>query len=142
MASYSIGSVRSAINTILAAITSIQAVYNYPNPEIEGYPAAIFVMEQEDGSMLDTQNNTRILTFKIWVICEIPEKGLTAADALLDSVSTDVINALEKSTNQTLAGACDWMMPVMGTRQQVASPEGNLLYQELNLKVYIASNIA
>lgn len=141
MAAYSIGAVRAGIKAVLDAITSLQAVYNYPNAEIEGYPAAIFVMDQEDASFLDTANNTRILTFKIWVICEVAENGLTAADTLLDSVSTDVINALESSAHQTLGGACDWMMPVMGTRQQVASPEGNMLYQELNLKVYIASAI-
>ena len=141
MATYNIGAVRTGITNVLSAVANLANVYAYPNPEIQGYPAAIFVMDQEDGSFLDTANNTRILTFKIWVICEIANKGLTAADTLLDDVSTAVVAALESAANQTLGGACDWMMPVMGTRQQVASPEGSLLYQELNLKVYIASAI-
>lgn len=141
MASYSIGAVRSGIASVLNAVSSLKVVYDYPNPEIQGYPAAIFVFDSEKATMLDDASNQRVLSFKIWIACEVAVNGLTAADALLDGVSTDVIDALESISNQSLGGACDWMIPVQGSRQQVNSPEGNMLFQELNLDVHIASSI-
>lgn len=141
MASYDIAAVRSALNTLLGTVASVQNVYDYPSPKVDGYPAVIFELSNEDGQFLDDALNQRVLTFTLWVACEIPTEGIAAASALLDGVTKDVVNILEKSTNQTLSGSCDWMMPVIGKREQVASPEGNFMYQELQLRVYIASSI-
>ena len=141
MASYDIGAVRTALNALIDTATSVKSVYSYPNPKIEGYPSAIFELDNEDGTMLDDANNQRILTFKIWLACEVSVNGLENASVLLDGVTKEVVNLLENKANQSLSGACDWMMPVIGARQQVNSPEGAYLYQELQLKVYIASSI-
>jgi hypothetical protein len=141
MATYDIAATRAAIKAILAGVTSLASVYDYQAPEIEGYPAAIFVMANEDSSFLDDANNTRVMTFTIWIICEVANDGLPAANALLDEVSKDVINALELESNSTLGGACDWMMPAAGARQVVQSGEGSVMYQELSLKVNVASAI-
>ena len=141
MASFDIAAVRAAIKSILSGISSVESVYDYQNAEISGYPSCIFVMSNEDSSFLDDANNTRILTFTIWVICEVPVKGLSAANALLDGVAKDVINALELESNSTLSGACDWLMPAAGKREVITPPEGSTMYQELSLKVYIASAI-
>jgi len=142
MATYDPAAVRSALKTILSAISSIANVYDYQNPTISGYPAIIFELTNEDGSMLDDITNMRVLTFDVWVACEIPVDGIADATALLDSATKDVINALELKTNQTLSGACDWMMPVIGKREQVGSAEGNFLYQQLQVRVNIASSIS
>ena len=141
MAVYDIGLIRAALKTLLLTVPSIEAVYDYMNPIIAGYPAIIFDLDNEDAQMADDANNQRIITFKIWIACEIPEAGLQAAKGLLDVATRDTINILEKLTNQTLSGACDWMMPVIGVRNQTNSPEGNFFYQELNLKVYVYSSI-
>lgn len=141
MATYDIGAVRTAIGNVLAGVTSLSKVYNYLAAKIEGYPAAVFELDNEDASILDDVNNTRVLTFKIWIVTEVPEEGITAASTLLDGVTKDVVNALEKLSNMALGGAADWTMPVIGQRAQSASPEGSILYQELMLKVYIASSI-
>lgn len=142
MAQYDPAAVRSAIKALLDAIPSVESVYDFAQPTIEGYPAIIFELTQEDGTMLDDITNTRVMTFDVWVACEIPVNGIADATALLDSTTKDVINVLEKRDNQTLSGACDWMMPVIGKREQIGSPEGNFLYQQLQLKVNIASSIS
>ena len=141
MATYSIANIRSALKTLLSSIASVQVVYDYQNSEIQGYPCVLFDLDNEDAQMLDDVNNTRILTFKLWIVCEIPNEGLVTAKNLLDSVTTDVVNTLEKIGNQTLSGNCDWLMPVVGKRDQINSPEGNYFFQELQLKVNVVSTI-
>lgn len=141
MATYDIGAIRAALKALITSVSSVENVYDYMNPEIAGYPAVIFDMDSEDAQMLDDANNQRILQFKIWIACEISVLGLTAAKDSLDGVTKDVINALEKLGNQTLSGACDWMIPVIGRRDQTNTPEGNFFYQELMLKVYVTSSI-
>lgn len=142
MATYDPGAIRAAIKTILLSISSLQGVYDYLNPTItNGYPVAIFDIDNETAEMLDDVNNTRTLTFKIWVACEIPVNGIAAASAALDLVTKDTINALEKLSNANLGGACDWTLPVMGSRQRTSSPEGDFFYQELQLKVNVVSYI-
>lgn len=141
MATYNIGAIRAAIKALITTLSSVAKVYDFMNPTLDGYPAVIFDLDNEDAAMLDDANNTRTLTFKVWVVCEIPEAGLEAAKDLLDSVTKDVVNILEKLSNQTLSGNCDWMIPVIGKRDQSNSPEGNFYYQELLLKVNVVSSI-
>lgn len=143
MAVYDIGAIRAAIKALLQTVPSIAdgAVYDYRNSAIEGYPAVLFDLDNEDAQMLDDANNQRVLTFKLWVVCEIPEAGLQPAKDLLDAVTKDVINVLEKKDNLLLSGTADWTMPVIGARNQTNSTEGSFFYQELLLKVYVVSTI-
>lgn len=141
MATYNIGAIRSALKTLLETLTSVKKVYSSMNPVIEGYPAIIFDLDNEDATMLDDANNTRTLTFKLWIACEIPNAGMAEARDLLDNTTKDVVNLLEKVTNQTLSGNVDWMIPVIGKRDQSNSPEGNFYYQELLLRVNVVSSI-
>ena len=141
MAVYDIGAIRAALKALFVGISSVQSVYDFPQSTIDGYPAIVFDLDNEDASFLDDANNTRVLTFKAWIACEIPENGLENAKDLLDSVTKDVINTLEKLSNQTLSGTCDWLIPVIGKRDQTNSPEGNFLYQELMIKVNVVSSI-
>ena len=141
MAVYDIGAIRAAIKALLQTVDSLEKVYDFQQSAIEGYPAALFELDNEDAQMLDDASNQRVLSFKIWVVTEIPNEGLEAAKNLLDNVTKDVINVLEKKTNLLLSGTADWTMPVIGSRSQTNSPEGNYLYQELMLKVYVLSTI-
>lgn len=141
MATYDPSAVRAQIKTLLQTVTEVAYVYDYRNTAIDGYPAVIFDMTNEEGTMLDDTNNVRTLTFTLWVICELPVKGENLAKTILDNASKAVINVLEAKANDTLGGTVDWVMPAMGQRQEVQSPNGNQIYQEIRLRCNVASSI-
>lgn len=141
MATYDIGLLRAALKTLLGTVSSVGIVYDFAQDSLAAFPAVIFDLDNEDASMLDDANNTRTVTFRLWIICEIAEAGIAPAKNLLDSTTRDVVNVLEKISNQTLSGNCDWMIPVIGKRAQSNSPQGNYFYQELMLKVNVVSSI-
>ncbi len=145
MATFDIAQVRSALKTLLTTLTGanqkISFVYDYSNPKIEGYPAIIFDVTAEDAQMLDDSNNVRAITFTLWVVNEVAVEGQSGAKDLLDAAVKDVINTLELKSNDTLSGNVDWIMPVIGKRQQVQSPEGLVMYQEIILKCQVSSSI-
>ena len=141
MATYDIAAIRAALKALMITATEIQNVYDYMNPVIAGYPAIIFDIDNEEGSMLDDANNVRVLTFKVWITVEVNVATQTTAKDNLDSAVKSIINILEKKSNDTLSGTVDWVMPVIGARSQSVSPEGNFMYQELLVKCNIASSI-
>lgn len=141
MATYDIAATRAAIKALLEGISSVSVVYDFPQGQIASYPAVVFELDNEDAEMLDDANNTRKMTFKLWVIVEVPNEGISAAKDLLDSVTKDVVNTLEDIDNADLSGNADWTMPVVGQRGQVEGTVGSVLYQELMLKVNVASSI-
>lgn len=141
MSAYDPAIIRAALKAILEAVTSVQVVYDYRRTDIQGDPAVVFDLASEDASILDDANNQRILNFKIWIITSVPTTGENSTKDRLDVVTKDVINALESLTNMTVGGTADWTMPVIGPRDQIESPEGNIAYQELSLKVYVVSDI-
>jgi hypothetical protein len=141
MSTYDPSAIRAQIKTLLQTVTEVAYVYDYRNSAIDGYPAIIFDMTNEEGTMLDDTNNVRVLTFTIWLICELPVKGENLAKTILDNASKAVINVLEAKANDTLGGTVDWVMPTMGQRQEVQSPNGNQIYQELRLRCNVASSI-
>lgn len=141
MATYDPAVIRAQIKTLLQTATEIQNVYDYNNPNIEGYPAIIFDMTNEESSMLDDSNNLRTLTFTAYLVVEVSVKTQVQAKDILDTATKSVINILEKKTNDTLSGNVDWVMPVVGRRQQIDSPEGAVLWQEISIKVNVSSTI-
>ena len=141
MSTYDPNAVRTQLKTLLQTVNELSVVYDYRNPTITGYPAVIFDMTNEEGTMLDDTSNVRVITFTLWIICELPVKGEELAKTILDNATKAVINVLEDKDNDTLGGTVDWVMPVMGQRAEVASPEGNTIYQELRVRCNIASTI-
>lgn len=141
MATYNPAAIRAAVKALLIGATGISTVYDFFNPTIDGYPCIIFDIDNEDGTMLDDINNLRVITFKVWIAAELAIAGQEAASGFLDTAVQSVINTLEKRGNDTLSGTVDWVMPVSGQRSQVASPDGNFMYQELFLRCNIASSI-
>lgn len=141
MSTYDPAQIRAQLKTLLQTVTELQVVYDYRNSTIEGYPAVIFDMTNEEGTMLDDANNVRVITFTLWIICELPIKGEDLAKTILDNATKAVINVLEDRDNATLGGTVDWTMPAMGQRAEVASPEGNTIYQEIRLRCNVASTI-
>lgn len=141
MSTYDPSAVRAQIKTLLQTVTELQVVYDYRSSVISGYPAVIFDMTNEEGTMLDDANNVRKLTFTIWIICELPIKGEDQAKTILDNATKAVINVLEDRDNATLGGTVDWVMPAVGQRAEVAGVGGNTIYQEIRLVCNVASTI-
>ncbi len=138
---FDIAAVRAALKALLQTASTLSYVYDYTNPTIEGYPAAIFDVTNEDAVMLDDANNVRTITFTIWVTNEVKVGGQVAAKGYLDAAVKEVINLLELKANDTLSSTVDWIMPVVGRRTQVESPEGLIMYQEIILKCNVSSSI-
>lgn len=141
MSTYDPSAIRAQIKTLLQTVTEIAYVYDYRKTAVEGYPAIIFDMTNEEGTMLDDSSNVRVITFTLWIICELPVKGEDLAKTILDNATKAVINVLELKANDTLSGTVDWVMPAMGQRAEVQSPEGNTIYQEIRLRCNVASTI-
>lgn len=141
MATFDINNVRAQIKTLLETATELAYVYDYSNPDIEGFPAAIFDVSNENSEMLDDSNNLRTMTWQIWILQEITVKGEQAAKTILDAAVKNVVNILEKKSNDTLAGTVDWIMPVVGRRSQVPTPQGAAFMQEVILNAKVASTI-
>lgn len=141
MATFDIAAVRAALKTLLQTATEVANVYDYANPDIAGYPAIIFDVNNENSEMLDDVSNLRTMTFMIWVMQEITVKGEQAAKDQLDVVVKSVVNILEAKANDTLSGTVDWIMPSVGKRAHVATPQGAAFVQELTLSAKVASTI-
>jgi len=144
MTAYNPTNVRAELKALLQTQTTVVAsanVHDFYNPNINGYPAIIFDISQEDASMLDDANNLRVMTFTLYIITEIKVAGLSEAKDILDVAVRTIINTLELKSNATLNGSVDWVMPVMGRRSEISSPEGSLLSQEMVVRCNIASTI-
>jgi len=141
MATFDPNAVRVQIKNLLQTVTEIAFVYDYSNPNIEGYPAVIFDVGNEDSEMLDDSSNLRTITFNIWILQEITVKGEQSAKTILDNIVKLVVNILEKKSNETLSNTVDWIMPVMGRRTHIATPEGAAFMQEIVLRAKVASTI-
>ncbi len=141
MSTYNIATIRANLKTLLTAVTGISYCYDYYNANIEGYPAIIFDVTNEDASMLDDSNNLRVITFTIYIYSEVQISSQTTSRGKLDTIVASVINALELKTNDSLSGAVDWIMPVIGRRQELETTQGLVYMQELQLKCNVASSI-
>ena len=141
MATFDINNVRAAIKTLLQTVSELAFVYDYSNPDIAGYPAAIFDVSNENSEMMDDSNNLRTMTWTIWILQEIGVAGEQAAKTLLDAAVKNVVNTLEKKSNDTLGNTVDWIMPVVGRRSHVPTPSGAAFMQEVILNAKVASTI-
>ena len=139
--SYNLETLRANLKTLLVAVTEIQNVYDYAEPEIAGYPAIIFDIVEKDDEWKTNTDVLRTITFRVWILIETKVGGLETAKDRLDRATKTVVEALEDADNQTLSGACDWILPTAGTRSQIQGPNGNLLSQTLDVRVKVLSSI-
>lgn len=138
---YDLTTIRANIKTLLQTVTEIAYVYDYNNPNVEGYPAIIFDITNSESEFLTDTENLRTITFTIYILAEIPVKGQNLSKTILDTATKQVVTALEDIDNISLSGAVDWIMPAVGSRTQFTTPEGSVLSQELQIKVKVSSSI-
>lgn len=141
MSIFDINAVRAQIKSLLQTVSELAFVYDYSNPDIQGFPAAIFDVSNENSEMMDDSNNLRTMTWTIWIIQEISVAGEQTAKTSLDAAVKAVVNVLEKKTNDTLSNTVDWIMPATGRRTHVPTPSGAAFMQEIILNAKVASTI-
>ena len=141
MATYDLNLIRNTIATLFGTITEIAFVYDRRNPTVEGYPCIIFDIDKSESEMLTNVENLRTITFRVWIMTEIPVAGASQANTILDNATTAVVNVVENISNLQLGGDITWLPPVEGARQEVSSPTGNLIWQILDLRCRIISYV-
>ena len=133
--------IRTELKTILATITELAFVYDRRNPNIEGFPAVIFDITRTEDVMLTNTQNERTITFTLWVIQEIGVIGADTANEILDNATKKVVEKLENIAQLSLNSNVDWTLPVAGGRQEVATPQGSAIWQELELRAKVVSSV-
>ena len=141
MASFDINAVRAQIKTLLQSVAGLAFVYDFNNPNVDGYPCAIFDVSDEQAAFFDEVSNLRTIQFTINILQEISVAGEQAAKTQLDAVVKDVVNLFEKASNTSLSGTVDWIMPLTGSRKHIATPQGGAYAQEILLKANVVSSI-
>lgn len=138
---YDLDLIRTALKTLLTTVTEIAFVYDRRNPNIEGFPAIVFDITNNENVMLTNVQNQRTIVFTIYIIDEVGVAGADQANDILDVATKKVVEALEDKDNLTLGGTADWIMPVAGSREEIASPNGSQIWQQLDLRVRVVSSI-
>lgn len=138
---YNLATIRANLKTLLQTVTQISFVYDFFQPTVEGYPAIIFDITNNESEMLTDAENLRTITFSVYILAEIKTATLTGAKDLLDAATKAVVEALEDIDNLTLTNSVDWIMPTVGPREQSQTPEGAVLSQRLDIQVKVSSSI-
>ena len=139
--SYDLSQIRATLKSLFQTITEIAYVYDRRNPTVEGYPCIIFDIERNDSEMITNTQNLRTITFRVWIMTEIPVAGASTANEILDNATTAVVTEVENIANLELGGDIQWLPPTEGARQEVSSPTGNLIWQILDLRCKIISSV-
>jgi hypothetical protein len=138
---YNLQTIRGNLKTLLTAVTGIANVYDTFETNIAGYPAIIFDISNNESEMLTDSENIRKITFTLYVLAEITIAGRDTAKGLLDTVTQNVITALEDKDNMSLSGSVDWIMPTVGARDEFDSTDGVVFSQKLDIVINVASSI-
>jgi len=129
-------SIRTKIKAKLITIASLAFVADTFEDNLDGFPAAIFDVSDSENDFLTNADNSRIYTFTILVFVPFdqdatlggPKTNKEATD-ILDAVADDIVDAFESDID--LGGEVDWCLPFTGSRDEVDSPQGHMLMQEL-----------
>ena len=131
---------RTELETILNGVSTVAKVYTYRNPEPDEFPAVIFDTTDFESEMYSNRENLDTYTITFYVVLELAQTtSIKAGNAILDVVVKDVITALADQTNISLNGACDWIEPVRGAREEANSTGGRTLWQTLARKCHKAT---
>ena len=122
---------RAAIKTKLQEVTLLAYVYDYHNSNLEGFPAITFDVSEATDDFLTNAENIRKVSWQIVIYQELTDRGLSAANALLDAATDAVIAKLEG--NSSLGGVVDYSSAVAGRRETIETPNGLARAQYLTL---------
>lgn len=133
-------SIRAAIQTKLAEVTELAFVYDYHNPNMEGFPCASFDVSDVSDDFLTDKENIRKFAWQVVIYQEITDRGIDAANTLLDGACDAVIQKFED--NLSLGGAVDYCNAVVGNRENIDTPLGLVRAQYLTLTTVQSVSVA
>lgn len=145
---YDPAAIRAAIKSVLSGIVGsgqpVSFLYDYANPNPEGYPCIIITGPTDQSSIfLDNVTNQHSLTFKIYILQEVTaiSGGQEAAQTSLDAVAKAAVPLLEQVTNMSLGGKAIWTTPTTGDQKQAQTENGPVLYKEISLSCQVLSAV-
>jgi hypothetical protein len=109
----SVSAVRNKIVEKLNAMSSLNAVYDYPASNEQGkYPYATVTLRRSDAEIRSTAHNLRTHSFWVRVYQEMSKVGQGVESA--ERIVVNVIDELEKAFDMdtTLSGTVHWCEPV------------------------------
>lgn len=130
-----------AVMSNLVTSSTVAYVYDFYQPNIQGYPAIIFDITNNTDGFLTNKENLLKITYTAYILVEIFQNQIEDATDLLDTVTDALIVELRKESNLSLSGAVDWVSPAIGPRQQVETPNGQAFSQQLDIVINVADTI-
>lgn len=139
----------SQIDTLLTQLTGsgkpLQVVYNYPETEISGYPAAIFFPSNFTNEYDSVTENSKNYQFSIFLLVETTVLGLetaytSAMPGLVDAVVAKFDD--EWDAGQTIVGNHRiWWTISNGAWGLVTAEKQTYLQAELTLTIQFNTNV-
>jgi len=129
---FEIGTIDTAIGTVLSGIVSIQAYTNEHAIPVGGFPAVTYQLENDNSEFYDTANNLRTFTYRIDLLHEVEKVGESEAVRILQDVLSDIQTAFE--TDTSLSGAVDYCQPLTtGNSEKIQGSHGIMLRIPIDL---------
>lgn len=133
-------SIKASIKTILQGISAVKEVYMWPAIP-KKYPAVICMSDNFDNSFETTEDNFKVLRFKIWI--EVAIAGTTEANVfenVLPAVSDALIEAFDNAWDGgTYDGHRVWQIISGGREGYVVNEKSKSAFKELTLTVKFAT---
>lgn len=136
-------SIREKLKTKLRTISSIQQVEDFPNDQWGGYPAALITSARNESTFQTTIENKRTYVFAVFILQELETAGEQKARRIIEGVTDDVIEALDK--DQLLTGISlptnETMIIAFPTLSNIyTSDDSKYVVGELEIRVNIQFN--
>ncbi len=139
----------SQINATLTELTGsgnpLAYVYSYPNPKLEGYPAALFFPSNFSNAYDSNQENAKEYQFSIFLLLETKVAGLeTSYNTIMPALLDQVIAKIDEDWNggqTTIGNHRIWWTLGSGAWGLVEAEKQEYLQAELTLTVKFNSNI-
>lgn len=126
----------TAIKTLLDAqevTTGLQVTYTTLPAEMTTYPCAVIFPISHTGGARDMRDNVRTYTFMIRVYGNLEGSDESNVQTMVRDIVDRVINILEKQTNLSLSGTCDYATVPSNTFRFESSPSrlylGEITYE-------------
>lgn len=132
MADTALRTIRDNIRTLIEEVTGLQVVYSEPTLNIDGYPAAIIEVADQDGQYSTNIENKHNYRYTIFLINEISDTAFpTAYNTLMDLLEQVQIKLMKEDAPNTTRTIDDGI-PTGYTIQSVRPTVGRIepLWQE------------
>ena len=135
--------IKAAIKTKIESITDVKYVYGYEKGDLNGYPAAVVLLESITADYETNQEDSRKYTFKVKVYQEMSDDGVGAeeAESRLEALIDTILDGFED--DWTLSDNCYKVniSGISGWAERGADDEGVRVYLGLLCHLFIKLNL-